>query len=102
MSAETDKVKEIDALSEIQRTIVMVGASWCGPCKLKKPTFMKLAESMPQFTTQFIDVDDHPDFKEYHNVQKLPTFIVFERGSEVARMEGAKQTMDQLKSFMES
>ena len=95
-----DKISEIDEISKKQRVVVMVGASWCGPCKLKKPTFLHIKEKYPQIYMEFIDSDDHPEFKTEHLVQKLPTFLAFEDGLEKARYEGAKQTSAQLEDFI--
>jgi thioredoxin 1 len=95
-----DKIQEIDEISKKQRAVAMVGASWCGPCKLKKPTFLLIKEKHLNIYMEFIDVDDHPEFKDEHSIQKLPTFLVFEDGKEIKRMEGAKQTMAELEEFI--
>ena len=95
-----DKIQEIDELSKKQRVVTMVGASWCGPCKLKKPTFLNIKEKHPHIHMEFIDSDDEAEFKKHHGVKTLPTFIAFLDGEEVGRMEGAKQTMAQLEEFI--
>jgi thiol-disulfide isomerase/thioredoxin len=95
-----DKIQEIDELSKKGRVVTMVGASWCGPCKLKKPTFLVIKEKHTNIHMEFIDVDDHPEFKDEHSIQKLPTFLVFEDSKEIKRMEGAKQTMAELEEFI--
>lgn len=95
-----DKIQEIDEISKKQDVVVMVGASWCGPCGLKKPTFLHLRDKITDIHMEFIDTDDHPEFKIEHDVKKLPTFIKIVDGGEVARMEGAKQTAAQLEEFV--
>jgi thioredoxin 1 len=95
-----DKISQIDEISEKQTVVVMVGASWCGPCSLKKPTFLHMKEKHKHIHMEFIDVDDEPEFKVAHDVKKLPTFIKIVEGEEVARMEGAKQTSSQLEEWM--
>ena len=99
-----DKIQEIDEISKKQRVVVMVGAAaWCQPCKVKKPTFYALKEKHGHNChMEFIDVDDHPEFKDEHSIQKLPTFLVIEDGEEIKRMEGAKQTMAELEDFITS
>jgi len=97
-----DKIQEVDELSKNGRVIVMVGAlGWCQPCKVKKPTFYALKEKHGhKYHMEFIDVDDHPEFKNEHSIQKLPTFLMFENSKEIKRMEGAKQTMAELEEFI--
>jgi thiol-disulfide isomerase/thioredoxin len=95
-----DKISEIDELSKKQRVVVMVGASWCGPCKLKKPTFLHLKEKHPQIYMEFIDSDDEPEFKQEHLVKAYPTFIILENCNELRRYEGAKRTMAQLEEWI--
>jgi thioredoxin-like negative regulator of GroEL len=95
-----DKITEIDNLSKTQRVVTMVGASWCGPCKLKKPIFLKYVGTINGTHLEFIDVDDEPEFKEIHKVETLPTFIAFEDGDEVSRFVGAKLTQAQLENFI--
>jgi thioredoxin 1 len=95
-----DKIQEVDELSKKGRVVIMVGASWCGPCKLKKPTFLAIKEKHINIHMEFIDVDDHPEFKNEHSIQKLPTFLLFENSKEIKRMEGAKQTMAELEEFI--
>jgi thioredoxin 1 len=95
-----DKIQEIDNISKTKKVTVMVGASWCGPCKLKKPTFLNIKEKHPDIHMEFVDSDDEAEFKKYHGVKTLPTFISFVDGQEVGRMEGAKQTMAQLEEFI--
>lgn len=97
-----DKVSQIDEISKTKRTVIMIGASWCGPCKLKKPTFLHLKEKYQHFHMEFIDGDDEPDFKQHHNITGYPTFLLFEGGEEKGRFIGAKQTMAEMESWIQS
>jgi thioredoxin 1 len=97
-----DKVSQIDEASSNKRTIIMVGASWCGPCKLKKPTFLHLKEKHPEYYMEFIDGDEEPDFKQHHNITGYPTFLIFVNGEEKSRVLGAKQTMAEMESWIQS
>jgi thioredoxin-like negative regulator of GroEL len=95
-----DKINEIDSLSKNQRVVTMVGTSWCGPCKLKKPIFSKYIGAFEGIHLEFIDADDEPEFKEYHKIDAIPTFIAFQDGDEVDRFVGAKLTQAQLEAFI--
>jgi thiol-disulfide isomerase/thioredoxin len=94
------KIEEIDNISKKCKVIVMVKASWCGPCKLKLPSFLQLKEKYPEIYMEAIDGDDEPEFKQEHLVQKYPTFIKLVGTEEVSRMEGAKQTLAQLEEWI--
>lgn len=44
-------------------------ASWCGPCQQLKPILTSIAEEL---TVVEIDVDDHGDLADAHEVQGIP------------------------------
>jgi thioredoxin 1 len=44
-------------------------ASWCGPCQKLKPILKSIAEEL---TVVEIDVDDHGDLADAHEVQGIP------------------------------
>jgi thioredoxin 2 len=94
------KIEEIDEISKTKKVVVMIGTSWCGPCQLKKPSFLQIKEKHPQIHMEFIDGDDEPEFKQEHLVQKYPTFIKLIDTEEASRMEGAKQTLAQLEEWI--
>jgi thiol-disulfide isomerase/thioredoxin len=94
------KIEEIDEISKTKKVVVMIGASWCGPCKLKKPSFLQLKDKYIDIHMEFIDGDDEPEFKQEHLVQKYPTFIKLQNTEETGRMEGAKQTIAQLEEWI--
>ena len=94
------KIEEIDNISKKCKVIVMVKASWCGPCKLKLPTFLQLKEKYPDIHMEIVDSDDEPEFKQEHMVKVLPTFIKLQNTEETGRMEGAKQTIAQLEEWI--
>lgn len=96
------KIEEIDKISNNKRVVVMIGASWCGPCKLKKPIFLQLKERHPELHMEFIDGDDEPEFKQEHGVKAYPTFIMLESAYEKKRFEGARQTMAELEAWIVS
>lgn len=44
-------------------------ASWCGPCQQLKPILTSIADEL---TVVEIDVDDHGDLADAHEVQDIP------------------------------
>ena len=71
--------------------VVMLGASWCPPCKIMKPLFASLknewADRIPMF---YLDMDDevNKEFSEKHGVTSIPTIVLFKSGVEVTRLSG--------------
>ena len=65
-------------------------ASWCGPCRLMAP-LMGWAATTYAETLQVakLEADPNPLTVRSLDVQGLPTLILFRRGEEVARHEGA-------------
>lgn len=72
-------------------TIIDFSAVWCGPCKMMKPIFEKLAaEYTDRFNFVSIDVDENPDLAEKYQVQSIPAFVFLdEEGKETNRITGA-------------
>jgi thioredoxin-like negative regulator of GroEL len=82
---------EKDIYNNPNTVMVMVGASWCNPCKFMKPLFAALKkEWADRVTMAYLDVDDEANkaFAQEHDVKTMPTFIVFKGGVEVARLAG--------------
>ena len=53
-------------------------ASWCGPCQELKPILENIAEGVA--TIVEIDVDDHGDLAEEHNVSGIPLLKLMAEG----------------------
>jgi protein disulfide-isomerase len=67
-------------------------ATWCGPCKL-------MADILEQVNLQLngqvrimkIDTDRYPQIASDHQIQALPTLVLFKNGQSVDRIEGVVQ-----------
>jgi thioredoxin 1 len=94
MSIEVNEVnweKEV-----IQSEIPVVAdfwAAWCGPCKLMEPIFEKMAEKY-RGKIKFVrlNVDHNPEITSRYGIMSIPTFIIFKKGKEYARLVGAIQS----------
>ncbi|MUL39296.1 thioredoxin [Gloeocapsopsis dulcis] len=64
-------------------------ADWCGPCQM-------MAAILERVNTQFqqqlrvvkIDTEKYPEVASQHQVQALPTLVLFKHGQAVERIEG--------------
>ena len=64
-------------------------AALCGPCKTMAPHFAAAARQMPQVRFAKVDSDAAPLASARHSIRSIPTLILFNGGSELARLSGA-------------
>ena len=59
--------------------VVELSASWCGPCKVMKPTIEKIMamEKFKEIPFKEIDVDDDTEeYSEKYKVRNIPTILI--------------------------
>lgn len=82
--------------------LVDVYATWCGPCKLMEGQLKEFAaEQGDKLRVVKMDSDKHQETAGQLRVQGLPTLILFQKGKELDRLEGALMK-DQLVQWIES
>jgi thioredoxin len=65
-------------------------ADWCGPCKAMAPAVDQLAAKViGQSLVAKLNTDRSPKVAQAHQIQGIPTVIVFDHGSIVVRQAGA-------------
>lgn len=70
--------------------VVDFWAPWCAPCRRFAPIFEQLAVEMAaQVSFIKLDTEANPRTAARLQICSLPTLMVFNRGSEVARVSGA-------------
>lgn len=70
--------------------LVDFSAEWCGPCKRLAPIIDELAEELAG-SVKFgnVDVDQSQQLAVDHNIEAMPTLVVFTGGKEIDRIRGA-------------
>ncbi|MBO4302523.1 thioredoxin fold domain-containing protein [Methanosarcinaceae archaeon] len=69
--------------------IIDFSASWCGPCRMQKPTMEDLQkEYADKMEVTFVDVDEHPDLARSYEIHAVPTIVIELDGSEMTRFMG--------------
>ena len=62
-------------------------ATWCGPCKMFKPT-VQAVSAETGISINYIDVDQQQDTAQKYGISSVPTIIVENDGNVVYRNSG--------------
>lgn len=68
-----------------------VGAAWCPPCKQMEPVLEKFFQKHPQVKKVPVDGGNDQDVMKSVDATKLPTFIFYKDGKEIARKQGVME-----------
>ncbi len=70
--------------------LVDLWAPWCGPCRAVAPALEELSRQRAgTLRVVKVNVDEAPEVSARLGVQGIPTMVLFDRGTEVARQVGA-------------
>ena len=71
--------------------ILKFSGEWCGPCKMLKPTILKLnEENTDNLIIGQVDVDTNMEIARDYKIRGVPTLIFFKDGIEVDRTSGLR------------
>lgn len=94
----SSEVKEAEEL-----VIIDFWAPWCGPCKMYKPVFEKVAREGIEgvkFATLDIDVEDLEDIVDEFGITGVPYTAILKNGEIIAENSGVMMK-EQLVQFIE-
>lgn len=75
-------------------------ASWCGPCKIMKPSVKKLAKTYPKdIKVIYIDVDQNKELVNEIGIQAMPTLHLYKKGR-LSRKKVGLLSYQELKRFI--
>jgi len=98
---EFTSFEEMLAGSELP-VLVDFYATWCGPCQMMAKILVQVNAVMKQEVRIVkIDTDKYPALASQHQVQALPTLVLFKQGKPIDRIEGvlsAEQLVERLRS----
>ena len=70
--------------------LVDLWAPWCGPCRMISPALEEIARARAgKVKLVKVNVDESPQIAGRHAVQSIPTLLVLDHGTVVARQTGA-------------
>ena len=79
-------------------------ADWCGPCQMMVPILEQVgAQLKQQLRVVKIDTEKYPQLAGKHQIQALPTLVLFKQGQPVDRIEGVlstEQLVQRLQSWL--
>lgn len=79
---------ETVVLKSEKPVLVDFNATWCGPCRMLKPTLEEVAAERPEVEIVGIDVDENRDLAEEYEVFSIPCLVLFKDGAEADRSVG--------------
>lgn len=77
--------------------IVVLTASWCGPCKMLKPVVEQVSAEHPEVQVEYVDVDtdEGAELCGKFSVRGVPTCVVVD-GDEVKKTRTGTMTKDEV------
>ena len=70
-----------EKINKGEKIIIEFWATWCGPCKMMKPTFEKVAnENTSDVQMYTMDIDENREFVSSLGIRSIPTIKVFNGG----------------------
>jgi thioredoxin len=103
MEITTEELKQ--KIKNGDKLIVDFWGTWCGPCKLMKPAFDKVAEEYRNQNSEVqlytMDVDKNQEFAASLGVRAIPTVKSFSEGKEVYSQPGM-QMESQIKELVDN
>ena len=84
MSADFEEV----VLKSETPVLVDFNATWCGPCRMLKPTLDQVAAERPDVKVVGVDIDENMDLAEEYGIFSIPCLILFKDGAEAERSVG--------------
>lgn len=75
-------------------------AEWCGPCKMMAPHFAEVAKNNPHVVFAKIDTEANPRLSSAFNIRSIPTVVLMNKTTEVARISGALRA-NQLQEWLD-
>lgn len=85
-----------------EKTLVLFSADWCGPCKILRPNLEMVEEEIgDKLSIVKADISEIGNYTQKYGIRNIPTCVLIEGETEVARFSGVKNQGD-IKKFLDS
>ena len=85
-----DATFDEDVLQSETPVLVDFWAPWCGPCRMLAPTVDAIAEEYEgKVKVGKVNTDENPQIATQHQINSIPTLMIFKGGEVVERLVGA-------------
>jgi len=72
-------------------------ATWCGPCKVIAPEFVRLSEIYTNAVFLKVDVDELEELASEYDISSLPTFLILKGGKKLDMIVGGnKEALEEM------
>lgn len=86
---EISSVKLQEKINNGEKVIVEFWAEWCGPCRMMKPTFEKVAsENNSDVQMYTMNVDLNREVSAALGIRSIPTIKIFNNGQDIETKVG--------------
>ncbi len=80
---------EFDSIINSNEFVVVdFWATWCGPCRMLSSVLDEYSTENPDLVMVKVNVDDAKELASMHDVQSLPTVMLFKNGKELTSKVG--------------
>ena len=81
---------EEDVLKSDTPVLVDFWPPWCGPCRMLAPTVDAISEEYEgKVKVGKVNTDENPQIATQHQINSIPTMMIFKGGEVVERLVGA-------------